>query len=591
MDSRDKPSLDPEPRAPLDARQLVQAALGFIERDLSAAAGLLCPTGFGSLDRHTGGLAPDGISLLAARPGMGASSLALQIAVHQAAGRGRPVLYCSLDAGPAAFGARLLGLLGGAALHPGAAAALHDADWAALQRSAAELAHLPLHLSEARRPAALQAQAAALQQRPAAAAGAAAPGGLGLLVIDPVERLLPRGPAARARAVVRLQRKLGCALLLLGRLDAAVDERLWDHSPRQRDLRPLEELEQQADLVLLLHRDAVYDPSVPEPRVAELTVTKNRHGLQGVVRLGYQPDPPRFHTLGQPPPAADEAPPATPAATRAQPAARPAPPGDIALVACREPGGLAERVVALCLRHFPDGFRIEQLRARLDLIQRDMLQAVLEEDLRAVWAGPLLLRRFGQTWHWADLSATGPLDPRPAQSRKVLLDDADPPGLDFRALLALLRLDPLGLMSWGDGTLSDGHWLLRCPSSAPEPRGLLELRFDMRHPGARRSPGADPQAILDPSGARSTDLERDPHGRPVLFPPTRDLHWPSYRLTTDHSHHRAAHLDALLAIHQATPTELDPIRLLTRPETGPLLLERAGEVVAALTGRPGDSIW
>lgn len=64
MDSRDEPLLDPEPPAPLDARQLAQAALDFVERDLAPDDALVCPTGFSHLDRRTGGLAPDGISLL-----------------------------------------------------------------------------------------------------------------------------------------------------------------------------------------------------------------------------------------------------------------------------------------------------------------------------------------------------------------------------------------------------------------------------------------------------------------------------------------------------------------------------------------------
>ncbi|MHB1554596.1 MAG: replicative DNA helicase [Acidimicrobiales bacterium] len=241
------------------------------------------PTGFVDLDRMTGGLRPGQLIVLGARPAMGKSALALDIALHAARTSG-PVLFVSAEMGALELGTRVLAG-GGVASDRLLAARLDDLDWSRLETRRAELAGVPLLIDDAPGTTLLAIRGRARRQ--------AARGGLALLVVDYLQLIGAdrRGTRREAevaeisRGLKALARELHVPVVAVAQLNRAVELRA-DKRPMLSDLRESGQLEQDADLVLLLHRAAVYDLDA-DPGAAELIVAKHRNGPTGVDKLTW----------------------------------------------------------------------------------------------------------------------------------------------------------------------------------------------------------------------------------------------------------------------------------------------------------------
>ena len=243
------------------------------------------PTGFVDLDRLTGGLRPGQLIVLGARPSMGKSALALDLGLHVARMTG-PVLFVSAEMGALELGTRVLAG-GGVASDRLLAGRLDDLDFARLETRRAELSGVPLFIDDAPGTTLLAIRARARRQ--------VVRGGLALLVVDylqliGVERRGTRREAEVAeisRGLKALARELHVPVLAVAQLNRAVELRA-DKRPMLADLRESGQLEQDADLVMLLHRPAVYDREA-DPGAAELIIAKHRNGPAGVVRLTWLP--------------------------------------------------------------------------------------------------------------------------------------------------------------------------------------------------------------------------------------------------------------------------------------------------------------
>lgn len=261
-------------------------------------------TGLVDLDRLTGGLFPSDLALLAARPGVGKTALLLTLA-RNIARQQRRVLVFSLEMAERQQVLRLLAgesRVDGARLRTGAIAAQ---EWEPLQNGLARLAELPLWFDDT--PAAtiahIRATAMSLALRP----------GLDLVLVDYLQlittgRMHPNRNeevgfvSAQLKA---LARELDVPVLAAAQLNRALEARA-DKRPVLADLRDSGRLEQDADLVLLLHRPGLYDPAEPDT-FTELIVAKHRHGLTGTLNIIFQPRWQTFAGAALPTPIAEVA--------------------------------------------------------------------------------------------------------------------------------------------------------------------------------------------------------------------------------------------------------------------------------------------
>jgi replicative DNA helicase len=252
-------------------------------RDRASGIPLGLPTGFIDLDRQLGGMRAGQLIVLGARPSMGKSALALDIALTVAEA-GRPVLFVSAEMGRHEIGTRLLAR-GGVASDRLLSGQLDALDFERMERRRVRLADVPLQIDDSPGTTLLAIRSKARRL--------AARDGLGLVVVDYLQLVTGEGRRERrelevaevSRGLKSLARELGVPVLALAQLNRAVELRT-NKRPLLADLRESGQLEQDADVVLLLHRAAMYDLEA-DPGAAEVIVAKHRNGPTGSVHLTW----------------------------------------------------------------------------------------------------------------------------------------------------------------------------------------------------------------------------------------------------------------------------------------------------------------
>jgi replicative DNA helicase len=237
-------------------------------------------TGFVDLDRKLGGLRSGQLIVLGARPSVGKSALALDIALAVAS-TGAPVLFCSAEMGALELGQRVLAG-GGVPSDRLLAGQLDGIDFDRLERKRAALVDVPVLIDDSPAMTLLAIRTRARRQL--------ASGGLGLVIVDYLQLIGGERRERRevevaetSRGLKALARELGVPVLAVAQLNRAVELRS-DKRPLLADLRDSGQVEQDGDVVLLLHRPAVYDLDV-DPGAAELIVAKHRNGPTGSIPL------------------------------------------------------------------------------------------------------------------------------------------------------------------------------------------------------------------------------------------------------------------------------------------------------------------
>jgi replicative DNA helicase len=242
--------------------------------------------GWGSLDDKVGGMRPGQFIILAGRPSMGKTAMALAVADHAAGSRDTPVLLVSLEMGRHEVCERLFVMNSGLTSHrlTNARRALDDAESADLDRAMRSVSQLPVWVDDAEVDLrAITAGARRMRAREK----------VGLIIVDYVQ-LIEYGEKADnrqdeiakiSRRLKRLAKQLKVPVLALSQLNRAVEKRS-DFRPRMGDLRESGALEQDADIVILMHRPEYYDPN-DQPGTAELILAKNRNGPTGLVKLTW----------------------------------------------------------------------------------------------------------------------------------------------------------------------------------------------------------------------------------------------------------------------------------------------------------------
>lgn len=252
-------------------------------------------TGYPRLDSILCGMRPGELLILAARPSMGKTALALNIAENVAIDQAEPVLFVTLEMDECSLVERLLvaiSRIDGRSVRDGY---FERDDFDRAANVLDLLGRSPIAFEGGQSATALDVLTAARAQ--------ALKGRISLVVIDYIQLLSPEDPragrqeqvAAISRRLKLLAREVRVPVLALSQLNRMSESRT-DKKPRMADLRESGAIEQDADVVLLLHRPDYYD-ATDQPGMAELIVAKNRNGGTGTVRLAFRNSFARFDAL------------------------------------------------------------------------------------------------------------------------------------------------------------------------------------------------------------------------------------------------------------------------------------------------------
>ncbi len=248
------------------------------------------PTGFNDLDNILAGLQKSDLVILASRPSMGKSSLAVNFAANIAINQKIPVGIFSLEMSKDQVVDRLIASLANIDLWRLRTGRLssdeEDNDFAKIQDAMAKLSEAPIYVDDAASSNVLQMRAMARRLQ--------AEHGLGLIIIDYLQLMESRNPMISmvqqvteiSRALKGLARELNVPVLALSQLSRAVEQRS-PQVPRLADLRESGSLEQDSDVVLFIYREDRYHPDTSRKNIADIIIAKHRNGPIGKVELYF----------------------------------------------------------------------------------------------------------------------------------------------------------------------------------------------------------------------------------------------------------------------------------------------------------------
>lgn len=256
------------------------------------------PTGFYDLDRMTAGLQKGDLIIVAGRPSMGKTSFSMNIAEHVAVTEGLPVAVFSMEMGAQQLGMRILGSVGKLNQTRLRTGQLNDDDWERLTVAIEKMVDTQLYIDET--PALNSLDLRARARRLARTCG-----GLGLIVIDYLQLMSAnRSGENRAteiseisRSLKALARELDCPVIALSQLNRSVEQRP-DKRPMMSDLRESGAIEQDADIIMFVYRDEVYNKEDPNVKgKSEIIIGKQRNGPIGTVHLAFVGEYTKFDNM------------------------------------------------------------------------------------------------------------------------------------------------------------------------------------------------------------------------------------------------------------------------------------------------------
>jgi replicative DNA helicase len=245
------------------------------------------PTGFTDLDELLSGLQPSTLNIIGARPAMGKTALGMGIATHVAQHTNKPVMVFSLEMGHAELTQRILSSEAEVDSQKLRTGRLAEIDWTKIGRAINRL-EVPLYLDDNPRVTVMEIRAKARRMK-------ARHGGLSLILIDYLQ-LMSGGTNSEnrqlevseiSRGLKILARELEVPIIALSQLSRQLENRS-DKRPMLADLRESGSLEQDADVVMFLYRDEIYNRETPDKAMAEVIIAKHRSGPTGTVKLVFR---------------------------------------------------------------------------------------------------------------------------------------------------------------------------------------------------------------------------------------------------------------------------------------------------------------
>ncbi len=254
-------------------------------------------TGYHDLDLLLSGLQASQLIVLGGRPSMGKTALATGALAHVAIKEGLPVLFFSLEMGKNEIFQRLLCSQAGVDANRVKNGNLYEEDWDKIISSFATLAEAPIWVDDNPNLSMLEIRSKARRIKAIA-------GDLGLVVVDYLQLMTGEGENRQleisgiSRNLKILSRELEVPVLALSQLNRGLENRT-NKRPILADIRESGSLEQDADIVMFVYRDEVYNDESEDKGTAELIVAKHRNGPTGTVNLGFQNSYTRFVSIDQ----------------------------------------------------------------------------------------------------------------------------------------------------------------------------------------------------------------------------------------------------------------------------------------------------
>ena len=256
-------------------------------------------TGFTDLDRMTSGLQPGELVIVAGRPSMGKTAFSINIAENVALDSKLPVAIFSMEMGATQLAMRMLGSVGKLNQHDLRTGRLQDDDWGHLTHALGKLNDAPIYIDESAALTALEVRARARRLH-------RQNNGLGLIVVDYIQLMSSNvGKASENRAteiseisrsLKSLAKELHVPVVALSQLNRSLEQRP-NKRPVMSDLRESGAIEQDADLILFIYRDEVYNSDSADKGKAEIIIGKQRNGPIGKVELAFRGEYTRFDNL------------------------------------------------------------------------------------------------------------------------------------------------------------------------------------------------------------------------------------------------------------------------------------------------------
>jgi|TARA_B110000879_G_scaffold145469_1_gene188858 replicative DNA helicase len=259
----------------------------FSREDQSEVTGI--PTGFTDLDKMTSGLHGGDLVIVAGRPSMGKTAFSINMAENVALDTGLPVAIFSMEMGATQLATRMIGSIGRLDQHKMRTGRLEDEDWEKLTTALGRLNEAPIFIDEGASLSSFDVRARARRLHRQM-------GKLGLIVVDYLQLMsAPAGTRSENRAteiseisrsLKALAKELDVPVVALSQLNRSLEQRP-DKRPVMSDLRESGAIEQDADLILFIYRDEVYNPDSEDKGTAEIIIGKQRNGPIGRVRLTF----------------------------------------------------------------------------------------------------------------------------------------------------------------------------------------------------------------------------------------------------------------------------------------------------------------
>lgn len=283
---------------PQDIKSVLKKAVDRIDelyKNKSAITGLT--SGFEELDKMTGGLQPSDMIVIAGRPSMGKTTFAMNLCENVAIKAGKPVLVFSMEMPADSIVMRMLSSLG--RIHQGSIRSgnLEKDDWPRITSAIQMLSEQKIFIDDT--PALSPLEMRARARRVARECG----GEIGAIMVDYLQLMQVPGVDNRVNEISEISRslkgiakELNCPVLALSQLNRSLEQRP-NKRPVMSDLRESGAIEQDADLIVFLYRDEVYNKETNEKGVAEIIIGKQRNGPIGTVRLAFRGEFTRFDDL------------------------------------------------------------------------------------------------------------------------------------------------------------------------------------------------------------------------------------------------------------------------------------------------------
>ena len=278
-------------------KSIVQDAFALIEERFKKKEEITgVPTGFHSFDKMTAGFQPGDLVIVAGRPSMGKTALALNMAQYAALKKKVPTAVFSLEMSKESLVMRMLtseGRINGNRIRAGM---LKDNDWPKLARACGSLAEAPVYIDDSGGMGIMELRSKCIRLHQEK--------GLGLVMIDYLQLMSGRGGnegrereiSEISRGLKALAKDLNIPVVALSQLNRSLEQR-QDKRPMMSDLRESGAIEQDADLIVFVYRDEYYNEDSPDKGLAEIIIGKQRNGATGTVKLKFWKDFVKFDNL------------------------------------------------------------------------------------------------------------------------------------------------------------------------------------------------------------------------------------------------------------------------------------------------------